>query len=109
MSPHDQAAAFLRDRIAKAEAAADAYLRDAVTADHRDGVLGCVTLAAESRRRASADREALALLESLAPAVKLAAELRRCVDLLDGACVLPDGSNADTSQAHHLLRDFDGE
>ena len=33
-------------------------------------------------------------------------ELRRCVDLLDGECVRPDGSNADTTNAHALLGDF---
>lgn len=34
-------------------------------------------------------------------------ELRRCVDLLDGYCTCPDGSNADTRNAHALLGDFD--
>lgn len=33
--------------------------------------------------------------------------LRRLVDLLDGDCTLPDGSNADTMEAHALLGDFD--
>ena len=33
-------------------------------------------------------------------------ELRRCVDLLDGECTRPDGSNADTTNAHALLGDF---
>ena len=39
--------------------------------------------------------------------IKMRAELARCVSLLDGACTLPDGSNADTSKAHALLGDFD--
>ena len=33
-------------------------------------------------------------------------EMRRLVDLLDGECTLPDGSNADTLHAHALLGDF---
>lgn len=36
------------------------------------------------------------------------AEMRRLVDLLDGDCTMPDGSNADTSQAHAMLGDFAG-
>lgn len=36
----------------------------------------------------------------------LRAELRRLVDLLDGPCTLPDGTNADTTVAHALLGDF---
>ena len=39
--------------------------------------------------------------------IALRAELMRCVFLLDGACTLPDGSNADTSNAHALLGDFE--
>jgi hypothetical protein len=38
---------------------------------------------------------------------QLKKELRRCVDLLDGECKLPDGSNADTRNAHALLGDFE--
>lgn len=38
--------------------------------------------------------------------LKLIEELARCVALLDGACTLPDGSNADTRNAHALLGDF---
>lgn len=37
---------------------------------------------------------------------KLRLELRRCIDLLDGECTRPDGSNADTTNAHALLGDF---
>jgi hypothetical protein len=33
-------------------------------------------------------------------------ELQRCVDLLDGECTRPDGSNADTTEAHALLGHF---
>ena len=33
-------------------------------------------------------------------------ELRRCVELLDGECMRQDGSNADTTNAHALLGDF---
>ena len=37
---------------------------------------------------------------------ELRQELRRCLTLLDGECTLPDGSNADTRNAHALLGDF---
>lgn len=37
----------------------------------------------------------------------LKCELRRCVTLLDGDCTMPDGSNADTQNAHALLGDWD--
>lgn len=40
---------------------------------------------------------------------EMRAEMRRLVDLLDGECMLPDGSNADTSKAHALLGDFAGD
>ena len=59
--------------------------------------------------KAALDAQHMSALLTLASneIIALRAELTRCVFLLDGACVLPDGSNADTRKAHALLGDFE--
>jgi hypothetical protein len=57
----------------------------------------------------SAHEIAATLDDAAQTLLKLIGELARCVHLLDGACRLPDGSNADTRNAHALLGDFTGE